>query len=120
MGGKSRILDLGQEERFFPDYMREAILGIYGGCIMPGCTVPPEHCEIHHVEPFATGGKTAINDGRPHLQLRHHHGIHTGLFRVVRDTDGLFSVILPKFMDPEQKPRRNTHWRNNNPTPPLF
>ncbi|WP_286166654.1 HNH endonuclease signature motif containing protein [Arthrobacter sp. AQ5-05] len=117
MGGKSQILDLGQEERFFPDYMREIILGIYGGCIMPGCTVPPEHCEIHHFDGFANGGKTEVNQGCPGCTSAH-HGFHTGLFKVVRDEDGLFSVILPKFMDPEQKPRRNTYWRT--PRPPLF
>ncbi|MDQ0095856.1 HNH endonuclease signature motif containing protein [Paeniglutamicibacter psychrophenolicus] len=114
MGGKSRILDLGQEERFFPDYMREIILGIYGGCIMPGCTVPPEHCEIDHDDDWANGGTTRINDGRPFCS-GHHHARHTGLIDVVRDDDGLFSVILPKFMDPEQKPRRNTYWRTPNP-----
>ena len=117
MGGKSQILDLGREERFFPDYMREIILGIYGGCIMPGCTVPPEHCEIDHDNAWEHGGTTRINDGRPFCS-GHHHAKHTGLIDVVRDTDGLFSVILPKFMDPEQKPRRNTHWRT--PEPRLF
>ena len=117
MGGKSQILDLGQEERFFPDYMREIILGIYGGCIMPGCTVPPEHCEIDHDDEWANGGTTRVNDGRPFCS-GHHHAKHTGLIDVVRDDDGLFSVILPKFMDPEQKPRRNTYWRT--PNPPLF
>ncbi|WP_254456097.1 HNH endonuclease signature motif containing protein [Paeniglutamicibacter quisquiliarum] len=117
MGGRSQILDLGQEERFFPEYMREIILGIYGGCIMPGCTVPPEHCEIDHDELWKNGGTTNIQDGRP-LCSGHHHARHTGLIDVVRADDGLFSVILPKFMDPEQKPRRNAHWRT--PAPPLF
>ena len=119
MGGDSRILDLGREERLFPDYMREIILGLYGGCIMPGCTVPPEHCEIHHFNFFANGGKTEINEGAPGCTSAH-HAFHTGLVRVVRDTDGLFSVILPKFMDPEQKPRRNNYWRDRTLNPPLF
>ncbi|MFL4476626.1 HNH endonuclease signature motif containing protein, partial [Paeniglutamicibacter sp. MACA_103] len=119
LGGDSRILDLGREERLFPDYMREIILGLYGGCIMPGCTVPPEHCEIHHFDFFANGGKTEINQGMP-VCTSAHHDIHTGLVRVLRDTDGLFSVILPKFMDPEQKPRRNNHWRDRAQSPPLF
>ena len=117
LNGKSRILDLGQEERFFPDYMREAIIALYGGCIMPGCTVPPEHLEIHHFDFYADGGRTAIHLGAPCCPDAH-HGFHTGLFKVVRDDDGLFSVILPKFMDPEQRPRRNTYWRT--PEPRLF
>ncbi|EMQ98892.1 hypothetical protein ADIAG_01650 [Paeniglutamicibacter gangotriensis Lz1y] len=119
LNGKSQILDLGREERFFPDYMREAILGIYGGCLFPGCTVPPEHCEIDHDEQWATGGTTNINQGRP-LCTSHHHARHTGLLTVTRDLDGLFSVILPKFMDPEQQPRRNAYWRTPTQNPPLF
>ncbi|MET0872760.1 MAG: HNH endonuclease signature motif containing protein [Paeniglutamicibacter terrestris] len=119
MNGEGRILDLGTAQRFFPEYMRKAILAVYGGCIFPGCTVPPEHCEIDHDEEAAKGGRTEINGGRPFCS-GHHHAKHTGQIRVVRDTDGLFSVILPEFMDPEQKPRRNTYWRQPPMTPPLF
>ena len=119
MNGESRILDLGTEQRYFPDYMRKTILAVYGGCIFPGCTVPPEHCEIDHFEPWECGGTTNINDGGPFCS-GHHHAKHTGLIQVVRADDGLLSVILPKFMDPEQQPRRNTYWRTNIPNPLLF
>lgn len=119
MGGAGRILDLGRAERYFPDYMRAAILALYGGCIFPGCTVPPEHCEIDHFDPWENGGTTNINDGRP-LCTNHHHARHTGLIDVVRDADGLFSVILPASMDPERRPRRNRYWRQFNITPTLF
>ncbi|RAX50647.1 HNH endonuclease [Arthrobacter sp. AQ5-05] len=119
MNGESRILDLGTAQRYYPDYMRKAILAVYGGCIFPGCTVPPEHCEIDHDDEWAKGGSTNIQDGRPFCS-GHHHARHTGQITVVRDTDGLFSVILPKFLDPEQQPRRNTYWRPLPNTPPLF
>ncbi|WP_181149853.1 HNH endonuclease signature motif containing protein [Arthrobacter sp. MYb227] len=111
LDGKSQILDLGREQRFFPDYMREAILALYGGCIYPGCTVPPEHCEIDHVEDFALGGSTKIEDGGPFCR-GHHLDRHDDLIQIVRDTDGLYSVRLPKHLDPEQKLRRNNFWRN--------
>ncbi|ASN39734.1 HNH endonuclease [Arthrobacter sp. 7749] len=119
MNGKSRILDLGREQRLFPDYMREAILSIYGGCIYPNCTVPPEHCEIDHFDEWEDGGSTEINSGGPFCG-NHHHAKHAGLITVVRDEDGLYSVILPKFLDPEQKPRRNTYWRSRPQNPTLF
>ncbi len=120
MNGQSRILDLGTEERFFPDYMRAAILAIYGGCLVPGCTIPPEHCEIHHFDPFSRGGKTEINLGLPACS-NHHHGLHAGTFTAVRHTDGLFSILLPRFMDPEQKPWRNASWRQGSVlSAPLF
>lgn len=119
MDGKSQVLDLGTEERFFPEYMRKIILSIYGGCAFPGCTVPPEHCEIHHVEPMSQGGRTDINCGVPGCS-NHHHGYHTGLIKIVRAPDGLFSLRLPEFMDPEQKLRRNTYWRQFPEDPTLF
>lgn len=112
MNGASRILDLGTEERFFPDYMRAAILAIYGGCLVPGCTVPPEHCEIHHFDPYGKGGKTEVNSGLPACS-NHHHGLHAGTFTAIRHTDGLFSILLPGFMDPDKKPRRNSYWRQD-------
>lgn len=119
MDGKSQVLDLGTEERFFPEYMRKIILSIYGGCAFPGCTVPPEHCEIHHVDPMSQGGRTDINCGVPGCS-NHHHGYHTGLIKIVRAPDGLFSLRLPTFMDPEQKLRRNTYWRQFPDDPTLF
>lgn len=119
MDGKSQVLDLGTEERFFPEYMRKIILSIYGGCAFPGCTVPPEHCEIHHVDPMTQGGRTEINCGVPGCS-NHHHGYHTGLIKIVRAPDSLFSLRLPKFMDPEQKLRRNTYWRQFPQDPTLF
>ena len=111
LDGKSQILDLGREQRFFPDYMREAILALYGGCLYPGCTVPPEHCEIDHVKDYAHGGSTKIEDGGPFCRT-HHMDRHDDLIEIVRDTDGLYSVKLPTHLDPEQKPRRNNYWRN--------
>ena len=119
MDGKSQVLDLGTEERFFPEYMRKIILSIYGGCAFPGCTVPPEHCEIHHVDPMSQGGRTDINCGVPGCS-NHHHGYHTGLIKIVRAPDGLFSLRLPTFMDSEQKLRRNTYWRQFPTDPTLF
>lgn len=116
MNGRGQILDLGRSGRFFPDYMRRAILARDGGCLVPGCTVPPEHCEIHHLKPWEAGGGTHIDDGFPHCTA-HHHAVHAGHIEDVHNDEGLPAVILPKFMDPEQLPRRNTYW---NPKPAAF
>ncbi|GAA4373372.1 HNH endonuclease signature motif containing protein [Paeniglutamicibacter cryotolerans] len=108
MNGPSRILDLGRSERYFPEYLRQAILARDGGCIVPGCTVPPEHCEIHHLVPWEAGGRTGIRDGTPACS-NHHHAFHTGQIRAELNDEGLPAVILPRFMDPDQQPRRNHH-----------
>lgn len=108
LDSESQILDLGRTERYFPEYMRQAILARDGGCLVPGCTVPPEHCEIHHLKPWSEGGLTRIEDGTP-VCGSHHHAAHADQIRIV-DDGGLPAVIQPEYVDPEQRPRRNTFW----------
>ncbi|TFB86650.1 HNH endonuclease signature motif containing protein, partial [Cryobacterium luteum] len=33
-----------------------------GGCVIPGCTVPPQHTQAHHVIPWNQGGPTDIGN----------------------------------------------------------
>lgn len=117
--GKSQILDLGREQRFVPDYLRLAILARDGGCLVPGCTVPPEHCEICHVDSWQDGGVTSAENAGPGCSA-HHHDFHSGKITLVRDVDGLPAVLLPKYLDPEQLPRRNDYWQHARQTKPTL
>ncbi|WP_181578177.1 HNH endonuclease signature motif containing protein [Arthrobacter sp. AQ5-05] len=118
--GESQILDLGREQRFVPDYMREGILARDGGCLVPGCSVPPEHCEMCHIDSWEDGGVTSVENTGPGCSA-HHHDFHSGKIRLVRDGDGLPAVLLPKYLDPEQIPRRNDYWQHRRQTnPKLF
>ena len=117
--GESQILDLGREQRFVPDYMRQAVLARDGGCIVPGCTVPPEHLEMCHIDSWADGGTTSTENSAPGC-VNHHHGYHTGQYKLVRNEHGLPAVILPKYLDPEQKPRRNSQWQQHTQSGPLL
>lgn len=107
--GESRILDVGREERYAPDYMREAVLARDGGCIFPGCSVPPEHVEMCHIDGWAEGGSTSV-ENLAAACTAHHHGFHLALYDLVRDAQGLPSVLFPEYMDPSQVPKRNTYW----------
>lgn len=45
-----------------------------GGCLIPGCTMPPAACEAHHLNPWAenpNNRKTETRDGI--LLCRFHH-----------------------------------------------
>ena len=118
--GESQILDLGREQRFVPDYMREGIFARDGGCLVPGCTVPPEHCEMCHIDSWEDGGVTSVENIGPGCSA-HHHDFHSGKIQLVRDGDGLPAVLLPKYLDPEQIPRRNDYWQHRRQTnPKLF
>jgi hypothetical protein len=49
-----------------------------GGCVVPGCSRPPDWCDAHHLIPWTRGGSTNIQDMillcRPH-HLAHHLGL---------------------------------------------
>ena len=114
LGGQSEILDVGQEMRFAPDYMRRGVLARDGGCFYPGCTVPPEHCEMCHIDGFAKGGHTSVDKFTPGC-ASHHHMADNGLLKLVI-FNGIPHVILPRHLDPEQLPRRNKYWPQNQTT----
>lgn len=107
LGGKGEILDIGRSQRKLPRYMRLGISVRDGGCIVPGCTMDPERCNIHHIKFWSEGGVTAVYWSAM-LCDTHHHDVHAGLIRVIPD-GGVPKVILPRFMDPTQTPARNRY-----------
>ena len=52
-----RIVSLGTLERIFTHHQRRAISLRDGGCIIPGCHVRAEWCEIHHVTSTPAAGR---------------------------------------------------------------
>ncbi len=75
LGGRSHVLDLGQVTRFFSPAQRLALSRRDGGCSYPGCTVPPQWCEAHHVVHWSRGGATDLRNGAL-LCGRHHTIVH--------------------------------------------
>ncbi|MCW4465023.1 hypothetical protein OK351_05840 [Glutamicibacter sp. MNS18] len=108
-GGNSKILDIAQESRFFPKYMRKALQAKYRGCAYPGCTMPASRCEVDHIKPWEEGGATSVDNGCLFCPM-HHHARHCGLFTVIANEGGPPMVLLPKNLDPHQRPRLNTYW----------
>ncbi|GAA1414149.1 hypothetical protein AUR04nite_20030 [Glutamicibacter uratoxydans] len=106
LGGKGEVLDVGRSQRYHTDPMRLAIRIRDGGCIVPGCTMDPESCSVHHIWFWSQGGITSVYWGAM-LCETHHHDVHAGLIKVIAD-GGVPKVILPRFMDPSGTPVRNT------------
>ncbi len=105
---KSELLDYGRAQRLVPERLKRAVLARDHGCIVPGCTEPPEKIEFHHIDPWWLGGETKlINLGG--LCRGAHMDADSGRIKLVV-VDGLPHVILPKHLDPLQLPRRNTYW----------
>ncbi|GAA4167578.1 HNH endonuclease signature motif containing protein [Gryllotalpicola koreensis] len=77
-GKDGDVLNLGLEVRGFTKRQRRAIALRDGGtCIIPGCQVPAQWCEVHHVTPYQDGGPTDVCNGVLGCWF-HHHEIETG------------------------------------------
>ncbi len=76
LGSPSQVLDQGYLERYFTPAQRLALAMRDKGCSFPGCTVPPQWCEAHHVTHWLFGGETNLGNGAL-LCGRHHTVVHT-------------------------------------------
>jgi hypothetical protein len=104
MNGKGQPLDVGRLTRVVPDGLRRAVAARDGGCAHPGCGRPISWTECHHIIPWECGGATSI--GNLIMLCRvHHRQIHSTEW-IVRIRDGLPEFIPPRWIDPQQHPRR--------------
>lgn len=81
LGENGRILSLMTLDRVFNHHQRRGITLRDGGCVIPGCHVPPQWCEIHHVQEHSRGGPTHTDNGVL-LCWFHHRTIDTGGWQV--------------------------------------
>jgi hypothetical protein len=57
-----RPLHLGKTKRLASADQRIVLHAKDRDCSAPGCTAPGYQCEVHHVEEWAAGGRTDIDD----------------------------------------------------------
>ena len=99
------LLDLGRTQRLATPAQKTALLARDGGCVIPGCTVPGDACDAHHVHWWQRGGPTDLEN----LALvcgRHHAEVHLEEWEI-RMLDGIPWVIAPKWIDRQQRLLRN-------------
>ncbi|MFC3686768.1 HNH endonuclease signature motif containing protein [Aquipuribacter hungaricus] len=101
-------LELGREERLASRTQRRALASRDRGCVVPGCGAPPAACDAHHLVHWADGGSTDL-DNLVLLCGSHHTAVHAGVWAVAVCADGIPEVIPPRWVDPEQRPRRLAH-----------
>jgi hypothetical protein len=85
-GHHGEVLQHGKTRRLATRRQRRALAARDGGCVIPGCTVPPSRCQAHHVTPWVSEnylpGGTDLNN----LALLcpfHHSTIHTSAWHLV-------------------------------------
>ncbi|WP_372470770.1 HNH endonuclease signature motif containing protein [Saccharothrix luteola] len=102
LGAGSEVLDLGRTKRTVSVAQRKALHARDRGCAFPGCGRPPKRCDAHHVEHWADGGDTDL-DNMVLLCRTHHSLIHHSRWRITM-TGGVPAFIPPRHVDPARLP----------------
>jgi hypothetical protein len=103
-------LAMGRQVRTATPAQWAALVARDIGCIGEGCTRPASWCEAHHFPPWEHDGRTDL-DKLALLCSHHHHVAHHDGWQVRLGTDGHPEMIPPVWVDKEQRPRRNAHWK---------
>lgn len=106
-GGVQRVLfdangaitAIGTSARLFNAVQRRAIILRDRECVIFGCHVRAEWCEIHHVVEHARGGPTHTSNGVA-LCWHHHRTLDVGGWQI-RMQDGVPEIRGPEWWDPE-------------------
>ena len=69
--GKSEVLDLGRRTRLITPALRRALRVRDRGCVEPGCTLPAQYCDGHHITHWTQHGQTNLPNRQ--LRCRRHH-----------------------------------------------
>ncbi|MEO6955942.1 MAG: DUF222 domain-containing protein [Antricoccus sp.] len=103
LGTKGQILDVGRRYRNVTTGIRDGLFARDGGCTMPACNAPPEHCQAHHIGRRWWGGEVTSLETTT-LLCGYHNRREEELGWNCRMIDGLPWWLPPTYIDPEQKP----------------
>ena len=100
------VLSMGRTVRLATPGQTMALVARDGGCSFPGCDHPPEWCERHHVTAWIDGGATDLDNLT--LLCRYHHRQFLARGWSCRMVDRLPTWTPPRWVDPRQRPLRNS------------
>ena len=98
------VLDVGRTQRTATASQRRALAARDRGCIIPGCGIPAEACQTHHITEWQAGGETSL--GNLCLLCWAHH----------RQVDLRMWTITPNETPAPTVPARSG-WAGNNGSP---
>ncbi|GAA1671547.1 HNH endonuclease signature motif containing protein [Fodinicola feengrottensis] len=102
LGSDSVPLDVGRNERLITPALRKALIARDKGCAR--CGRPPRWTRGHHVQHWADGGATCL-ENCVLLCDRCHRLVHHGGWDV-RIVDGIVEFLPPAYVDRERRPIR--------------
>ncbi|HLY34632.1 MAG TPA: HNH endonuclease signature motif containing protein [Jatrophihabitantaceae bacterium] len=106
LGRLKHIQAYGETQRLFTAGQRLAMIARDHGCSFPGCTVGPAWCQAHHIQPYALGGRTSVDNGT--LLCGYHHRHFERLGYACHMIDRVPHWTAPHWIDASCTPIRNT------------
>ena len=94
-GPAGAILHLSRRTRLASADQRTALQLRDGGCVWPQCDTGPDWCHAHHLESWAHGGRTDL-DNLALVCTKHHHMVHEGGWTLGRGGDGGWLTRRPE------------------------
>jgi hypothetical protein len=102
-------LAVGRTARIATQAQRRALAVRDRGCIIPGCGIPAEACQTHHVVDWAAGGSTEISN-LALLCWAHHRQVDLFMWAISPATG-------KPIAEPEPGAPPGTPWPGNNGSP---
>jgi hypothetical protein len=94
----NRPLYLGRTRRIASPDQRVVLYASERGCTHPGCDVPADKCEVHHIDEWATGGHTNID--KLTLACAPHHRLVGKGWTTTKLTNNSTAWTPPRRLDP--------------------
>jgi len=107
--GTRMPIAVGRTARIATPAQRRALAIRDGGCIIPGCSIPAESCQTHHVVDWAEGGSTELAN-LALLCWAHHRQVDLRMWAITPATGDALS-------EPEPGSPPGTPWPGNNGSP---
>jgi hypothetical protein len=79
--GERMPLAVGRTSRIATPAQRRALAVRDQGCVIPGCGVPAEICQVHHLQEWAAGGRSDL-DNEVLLCWSHHRQVDLHMWRI--------------------------------------
>ena len=108
---------LGRSQRKIPKRHRNRLVARDGGCI--GCGAHHKICEVHHLDHWAHGGETTLDNTCLLCRRCHHVRVHLHGEEITRHPNGRLTLAPPATRDGEEPPRppaHNPHRPHTTPT----
>jgi hypothetical protein len=109
-GATGQVLHLGRSRRIASLPQTIALYARDKGCSFPGCDIPPEWCQRHHIRSWAEGGLTDL-DNLTLLCAYHHHNFWAKGWDCRMGEHGLPEWLPPRWLDPARTPMINSRIR---------